>query len=114
MGKRRCLLRFCVGQNGKVRSLILRPQRPCTHGERTAERQIRWLRIPCASQGRLNKIVSSGQVAEWFKAAARKGCYATQVASEVRILPLSAKSEYSAEPLRSTPARTLGKLGRAE
>jgi hypothetical protein len=29
-------------------------------------------------------------VAEWLKAAARKGCYATQVASEVRILPLSA------------------------
>jgi hypothetical protein len=33
-----------------------------------------------------------GQVAEWLKAAARKGCYATQVVSEVRILPLSAKS----------------------
>ena len=32
-----------------------------------------------------------GQVAEWLKAAARKGCYATQFASEVRILPLSAK-----------------------
>jgi hypothetical protein len=30
-------------------------------------------------------------VAEWLKAAARKGCYATQVVSEVRILPLSAK-----------------------
>ena len=35
---------------------------------------------------------SFGQVAEWLKAAARKSCYATQVASEVRILPLSAKS----------------------
>jgi hypothetical protein len=35
---------------------------------------------------------SFGQVAEWLKAAARKGCYATQVVSEVRILPLSAKS----------------------
>jgi hypothetical protein len=34
---------------------------------------------------------SLGQVAEWFKAAARKSCYATKVASEVRILPLSAK-----------------------
>jgi hypothetical protein len=32
-----------------------------------------------------------GQVAEWLKAVARKGCYATQFASEVRILPLSAK-----------------------
>ena len=35
---------------------------------------------------------SFGQVAEWLKAAVRKGCYATQVVSEVRILPLSAKS----------------------
>ena len=26
-------------------------------------------------------------MAEWFKAAADKGCYATQVALEVRILP---------------------------
>jgi hypothetical protein len=34
--------------------------------------------------------VKLGQVAEWLKAAAHKGCYATQVASEVRILPLSA------------------------
>jgi hypothetical protein len=31
-----------------------------------------------------------GQVAEWFKAAARKSCYTTQVVSEVRILSLSA------------------------
>ena len=28
-----------------------------------------------------------GQVAEWLKAAARKGCYATQVVSEVRSFP---------------------------
>jgi len=40
--------------------------------------------------GRLSKIGSLGQVAEWLKAAARKGCYTTQVVSEVRILPLSA------------------------
>ena len=32
-----------------------------------------------------------GQVAEWSKAAARKSGYTTQVVSEVRILPLSAK-----------------------
>ena len=32
-----------------------------------------------------------GEVAEWLKAATCKGCYAAQkVASEVRILPLSA------------------------
>ena len=34
--------------------------------------------------------MSLGQVAEWPKAAAHKGCYTTQVVSEVRILPLSA------------------------
>ena len=35
---------------------------------------------------------SFGQAAEWLKAATGKGRYATQVVSEVRILPLSANS----------------------
>jgi hypothetical protein len=37
--------------------------------------------------------MSLGEVAEWFKAAARKGRYAaSKGASEVRILPLSVQS----------------------
>ena len=58
-------------------------------------------------QSRLSKIKSLGQVAEWFKAAARKGCYTAQVVSEVRILPLSAKSEYCAKPKRQALAFSL-------
>ncbi|GEM_PF-2678114 len=42
----------------------------------------------------------SGQVAEWLKAVARKGCYTTQVVSEVRILPLSAKISPDRKGLR--------------
>ena len=41
--------------------------------------------------GQAGANTNGGQVAEWFKAAVRKSCYAMQVASEVRILPLSAE-----------------------
>ena len=41
------------------------------------------------NSGRLSKIGILGQVAEWFKAVARKSCYTTRVQSEVRIPPLS-------------------------
>lgn len=36
----------------------------------------------------------SQEVAEGLKAAARKGCYASKIASEVRILPLSARNRH--------------------
>ena len=38
---------------------------------------------------------SLGQVAEWLKAAPRKGCYTARVVSEARILFLYAKHYYS-------------------
>jgi len=51
-----------------------------------------------------NTLPKLGQPDEWLKAAARKGCYTTRVGSEVRILPLSAKSEYCAKRKKASVA----------
>jgi hypothetical protein len=61
------------------------PQRCC------ATQTIRLAANILPSSRRLSKVENLGQVAEWSKAAARKSGYTTQVVSEVRILPLSAK-----------------------
>src|SRR5439155_17665802 len=89
--------RSCIGSCGRVRSQTFCPQR-------CYRTQIIQLAATILQSSRtLSKIESLGQVAELSKAAARKSCYTTQVVSEVRILPLSAKSEYSTELLRTTP-----------